>query len=213
MPDYPPPEACPGTPVTITLPEGMMLARVHSDGFAATAFNSTPAPTADRGGRFDSLDGDYGCLYAGEDGRVAVAEALLRDIPFPEGGPRQLPFRAIRNKSLSWLETTTALSLVSLRGADLGQVGQDVWLTKCEAVEYVRTRRWAAAIRRWAPDAAGFVWRSRRDEERLAYVFFEDRIPEDPFVAVGDPTPIDEGVGLVRVRKALLRHNVVLTRD
>lgn len=186
---------------------------MHSGDFAPTAFNPTPAPTADRGGRFDSLDGDYGYLYAGEDHYVAVAEALLRDVPFPEGGPRQLPFRVVRNRNLSWLETTRDLSLVSLRGADLGHVGQDVWLTKCEAAEYVQTRRWAAAIRRWVPDAAGFVWRSRRDEERLAYVFFDDRTPEGSFVAVGDPLPIDEGAGLVRVRKALLRHNVVLTRD
>lgn len=213
MPDYPPPEACPGTPVTITLPAGTRLARVHSDAFAATAFNPTPAPTADRGGRFDSLDGDYGYLYAGEDQHVAVAEALLRDVPFPEGGPRQLPFRAVRSKNLSWLETTGDLSLVSLRGADLGQVGQDVWLTKCEAAEYAQTRRWAAAIRRWVPDAAGFVWRSRRDEERLAYVFFDDRVPGEPFVVVGDPLSVDKGAGLVRVRKVLLQHNVVLTRD
>ncbi len=198
--------------MVVALPVGTLLVRVHSSRYEQAEFNPGASATADSGGRFDSLDGDYSHLYAGEDHAVAIAESLLRHVPFPSDGPRQLPRRVLEGLVLSALRTTCELDVVSLRGAHLGQINQDVWLTKCEAADYVETRRWAVAIRRWVPDASGFVWRSRRDEDRLAYVLFGDRTPGDALSPDGDPLPIDRGPGLVGVRRSLLRHNVVVGR-
>lgn len=196
----------------VAVPANTLLVRVHSVRFGPAEFNPNSCPTAEAGGRFDSLGGEYSYLYAGEDDDVAIAEALLRQVPFPSDGPRQLPRRVLENLVLSRLRTTRELQVVSLRGADLGQINQDVWLTKCEAADYVETRQWAAAIRTWAPDASGFVWRSRRDEDHLAYVLFGDRTPRECLALEGDLLPIDGGPGLVLVRRSLLRQNVVVAR-
>jgi hypothetical protein len=98
---------------------------------------------------------------------------------------------------------------VSLRGADLGHVGQDAWLTKCSAEHDAVTRRWAAAIRRWVPEAQGLVWRSFRDEDRYAYLLFGDRVGADTLVARSSLVA-DAGPGLLLVQQVLQRHNVVL---
>jgi hypothetical protein len=101
---------------------------------------------------------------------------------------------------------------VSLRGADLGQVGQDTWLTKCDMIDYPHTRTWGEAIRGWAPWAAGFVWRSRRDEDKLAYVFFDSVCGSDSFVDSGhDSLALDSKEGVARVQDLLRRYNVVLS--
>lgn len=194
------------------MPANTLLVRVHSVSFGPAEFNPNTSPTAEAGGRFDSLGGEYSHLYAGEDDDVAIAEALLRHVPFPSDGPRQLPRRALENLVLSRLRTSRELWVVSLRGADLGHINQDVWLTKCEAADYVETRQWAVAIRTWAPDASGFVWWSRRDEDHLAYVLFGDRTPRECLALEGDVLTIDGGPGLVLVRRSLLRHNVVVAR-
>lgn len=110
---------------------------------------------------------------------------------------------------ISELRIDKPLSLVSLHGADLGQVGQDPWLTKCSASEYSETRKWAKAIRSWVPAAQGLVWRSYRDEDRFAYVLFADRISAGALVEVSS-IPADTGAGLLLVQQVLQRHNAVL---
>ena len=194
-PNQPPPPRYGGTPSRFALPAGTTLTRVHSAAFGVTQFNPTLALDDLQGGRFDAAPGDeYAFLYAAEDDATAVSEALLRDLPADEYGARLLPRARLSELSISWLRATADLELVSLRsGQDLAAVGQDAWLTASPATEYTVTRRWASAIRGWAPWACGLTWRSYREPEGFAYVFFADRCPEGCFEEVTDGLPVPPG--------------------
>lgn len=220
MPNRPPPKAFDGTPRRFNLKAGTRLTRVHDARFAATSFNPIVADHHWGGGRFDATKDDpYGYLYAAGDDLCAVAEALLRDLPISAAGSRLLPRSALRQRKISWLAPIEDLELVRLlSGRDLAAVGQDSWLTKCDSKEYAFTRRWAQKLREWAPWAKGLVWRSRRDEESLAYVFFEDRCA-DGFAEVVDSvlTPpegnrLDREPGSSYVRVLLAEYSVTVFR-
>lgn len=218
MPNLPPPEAYRGKPARFHLKAGVRLARIHDARFVATAFNPTLADRHWGGGRFDATEDEpYSYLYAGADERCAVAEALLRELPILPSGSRSLSKKAVAGRKISWISTTENLTLVSLRsGQDLARLGQDSWLTKCEAKDYGFTRRWAHQIRAWAPWCQGFVWRSRLEEASLAYIFFEDRCPApfeehvDPVLTPPDGNRLDRDPGLSYLRKLLVRYNVAL---
>lgn len=209
MPPDAPPATCPGTPVIVTLSPGTALYRVHSSFFGSTSFNPTKADDPLKGGRFDSNDGSYAYLYAGQDFNTAIAEVLIRDMPTGPFPPRIFQRARILGLVLSELGVEQPLSLVSLHGADLGQVGQDAWLTKCGSEKYPETRRWVAAIRSWLPEAQGMVWRSFRDEDRFSYVLFADRIAPDTLVERSS-IPADSGSGRLLLEEVLQRHNVAL---
>ena len=208
MPNVPPDDAARVMPRVVTLGQGTTLTRMHSAELGAIEFNHRAANDPYQGGRFDSVDGEYGYLYAGQDADVAVAEVLLRDVP--PGQKRYLPCAAVRGRMLSEIVVGHPLDVVSLRGRDLGHIGQDTWLTKSEAADYPFTRRWAKAIRGWAPRAAGFAWRARHDEDREAYVLFDDRTPPGSLVFADSSRRTDAGVGLKEVRRILAGHNVML---
>lgn len=219
MPNVAPPDAYDGEPASWILPAGTSLSRVHNVTWGPCDFNPTLADRHWGGGRFDAtVEDQYGYLYAGSDDFVAVSEALLRDLPVDDHGARFLPRKLLVGRRLGWLRSRVDLDLVSLRsGRDLGAVGQDTWLTQAPSSEYCFTRRWGHAIRSWAPWAAGFVWYSRREPDGLAYVFFEDRCPPDPFEGqvAGTPLPVadsnlDAGVGHIYVRELLERYRVTL---
>ena len=148
-PDQPPPTRYLGAPRRFQLLADTVLTRLHKARFGVTDFNPTVARSAYAGGRFDATPDDaYPFLYGADDDATAVSETLLRDVPSDEHGDRILP----------------------------AAVGQDTWLTT--ASEYALTRRWASAIREWAPWAQGLTWRSRREPDGFAYVLFADRCPE-----------------------------------
>ena len=178
-PSQSPPTQYEGTPSLFRLPAETVLTRLHSAQFEVTDFNPTVAQDAIQGGRFDGTPQDeYAFLYAASDDATAVSEALLRDIPIDERGARLLPASRLRELRIGWLRTTRELQLVSLRsGVDLAAVGQDTWLTTAAAADYAMTRRWATAIREWAPWAQGFTWRTHREPAGFAYVLFADRCP------------------------------------
>lgn len=201
---------------------GTRLSRVHSASFEPTEFNQSVAASNLRGGRFDATPEDqYAFLYAASDDATAIAEVLLRDLPIDRRGAQLLPARALRNRQLSWIEPTTDLPLVSLRsGEDLAAVAQDQWLVSSPASEFAMTRRWALAIRAWAPWAAGFAWPAHREPSGTAYVFFGDRCPTGCFEVVTadvllppDARAIDEGPGAIYVREILSRYRVTLFEE
>lgn len=215
MPNHPPPDDPPGKPAVAVLPPGTVLSRVHSRAFSATAFNPTPADPHWGGGRFDStLDDPYGFLYAASDDECAICEALLRDLPLDSAGGRLLPRAAVNDRVLSRITVAADLRLVSLcDGKELARLGQgDDWLVACPSAEYGYTRRWGHAIRRWAPKTAGFVWRSRRDPSKRAYVLFEDRMNdaiEESRRGLPPATgglPLDHGIGEKYLREILARY-------
>lgn len=219
MPNIPPPEKPPAAPALVSVPAGTRLSRVHSSRFGACQFNPTLADSHWGGGRFDATEADpYGFLYAGADDECAVCEALLRDLPL-EAGSRLLPRVALAGRSLSRLLLSSNVTVVSLSsGKDLARIGQgDNWLVSCPAAEYGFTRRWARAIRSWSPAAEGFVWPSRRDASKVAYVFFEDRLSaklvddrNDPLFEAGG-LALDSVVGEKYLLTLLAEYRVTLS--
>ncbi|MDE0116747.1 MAG: RES family NAD+ phosphorylase [bacterium] len=220
-PEQHPPPRYQGTPHRYLLREGTTLTRIHGSLFGAGEFNPTVASSPFGGGRFDSTPGDeYGCLYASEDDATAVCETLLRDLPADDYGSRILPDTRLRGLRMSRLRTTYHLELVALRtGKDLAAIGQDTWLTAAPASKYAATRQWATAIRTWSPWAAGLTWRSHREPEGFAYVFFGDRCPNGCFEEEDRDLPLphqtwdlDDGPARLYIEEILTSYRVVLTR-
>ena len=214
-----PPEHYDGQPRSFLLTAGTRLSRIHSSTFALTAFNPTIARSRLQGARFDATPDDpYGFLYAAESDATAVSEVLLRDLPLDPRGARLLPRARLSNLRIGWLTSTRDLALVSLRsGQDLAAVGQDTWLTTASAREYPLTRSWSAAIRTWAPWCSGLTWRSHREPEGFAYVFFEDRCPTGCLAEVTEETPLpmaarqlEGGIGRLYLERILESYRVAL---
>lgn len=196
-----PPLTAPSAARFEELPLGTVLWRIHSKNFSATEFNPTPAKSVYSGGRFDSVDGAYSYLYAGGEVQGAVVEVLLRDVPAssaPAGAA--LPDAKLANRVLSPIALRRPITLLALHGPGLLALGQDKWLTGCDAHEYPHTREWAYSMREWYPKARGFSWRSRLDDSQMSYVLFGDRVSADTLIKQ------DRGVALPTLRgKKILR--------
>lgn len=175
MPNRKPYSRCPGSPLYKALYAGDMLYRLHRDRFNGNQFNFAKAESPYEGGRFDSFDGSYGYLYAGDTPEVCFDETLLRDKPGDDAGVRTIPRRDVKDRLLSKLVLGHETRVLDLSCTDgLVAMGQDQWLTESDADYYPHTRVWAGAMREWAPDAAGFVWRARHNRDDLSYIFFSD---------------------------------------
>ena len=185
MPLARPPRRPPAIPHFRPLPAGTRMWRVHDQRYAATAFNPKEADVNFDGGRFDGTDRDcYNTYYAGLEAATALAEKLLRDIPFNEEGYRTIRRVLVRGRRASAVETTKDLTLVDLcSGEALAAVAQDTWLVQAEPRDYHATRRWAAWIREQAPTAHGLIWPSKREGGRAALVLFGDRCSGDCLIA------------------------------
>ena len=206
MPAYPPPPSAPNRAKTAVLPAGTALFRVHSAHFAPDAFNPTDPGAAPGGGRFDSVGGQPAYLYAALTPRAAIAEALLRSVPFDARGVRQLPRVALLGRRLSEIRTTAPLRVVQLHGEGLARLGQDVWLVHCDAAEYESTRAWGAAILRWNPSAAGLAWHPRHDDDGMAVCLYEGRTAGG--LEVVRTLDLASGEGLAVARSTLIAFGI-----
>ena len=212
MPPTTPPRRCAGRPVTHVVPAGAYLYRVYPHLVRGPLdFNPTAAGTSPRHGRFDSIDGSYAYLYAAATPYGALAEALLRTHRGPSRSERLLPVADLARYSLARLRLERPLPTLSLQGADVGHVCQDIWLTTCDAPEYPLTREWATAMRRWCPDVVGFRWRGRKDIDEISYVLFADRVRATPLTVVGPSYSLAGGTGLALTTAVLERHNVTVS--
>lgn len=208
-----PPANYTGRARTTTLAAGTILSRVHQTRFGACDFNPHGSEVLWGGGRFDSTPDDpYAFLYAGETDDVAVAEALLRDIDADDHGSRFLSKKYWRGRALSRVRTTADVKLISLRsGKDLGAIGQDTWLTTCNAGEYPFTRAWAHWLRSQTSDSAGLVWYAKREPGQQSFILFKDRCPTNLLEDAPGPLTGDclfeqrEGFQWLRTTLALYR--------
>lgn len=221
MANLQPPPSYSGTPAVTTLPAGTVLFRIHAASRPADMFRTVPSHRYYGGGRFDATaDDEYPFMYAGESVEVAIAETLLRDLPFDPAGVFQLPLVKIRGRRISAVSTTSSLTLVNLQSAaGLAAVSQDPWLTTCDPSYYAQSRHWAHWIRGQAPGACGYVWMSRCEPTQRAFVFFGDRMPPGAITAVsdvrlplGDEAVLDSSQGRRALRRRLAVYNVALTR-
>ncbi|MDA5285309.1 RES family NAD+ phosphorylase [Streptomyces sp. NPDC054904] len=205
-----PPSAYELRPRYHVLPMGTLLWRVHTAARPAEEFNPRPADLHFGGSRFDSTVLDpYPFLYAGDSATTALAETLLRSMPFdPERGLRLVPYAAVHGRALSVMRTRCEVSLVSLIDEhDLAAVCQDSGLLEDEQ-DYPKARRWAGEIRVQAPASMGLIWQSRRNRPRHALVLFGDRF------AACDGKPLetlpDDGIEDLGSRAGVERVNALL---
>lgn len=180
-----PPPPVPMRPALTVLPAGAELWRCHTTRFPATGFNPVLSHRHFAGGRFDgTADDAYRFLYAAPEPLTALAETLLRDVPYSDAGVRVVPWALAAPRSLSRLTVTEELTLVRLvTQADLAAVFQDASLLEGGDERYGATRFWAQEIRRYAPGAHGMVWQSRRNRPCHALVLFGDRCGDEPLKA------------------------------
>ncbi|MCY7417301.1 MAG: RES family NAD+ phosphorylase [Chloroflexi bacterium] len=194
-----------------------MLWRIHGDGHGAAAFRDTGAEIKrvdprmyGNEGRFDCQAGEYGYLYAAETKASTIVEAFLRGQVVRDATARFLRRARLTERVLSRVRLTTELPLVDLRGAaGLGRVGQDAWLSACDEEDYPITQQWAAALRRWAPGAAGLAWMSKRDNLQEVVVLLSDRIPAGAITAQVERR-LDSPLGVSLMQKVLAEFNVTL---
>jgi hypothetical protein len=186
----PPPDKYRGTPGRSSLRPGTVLWRVQPEQFPALSFNSRPADRHWGGGRFDCTADDwYPFLYAGLAQETALAETLLRSLPFPGNGhKRTLLYQQVEGRQLHALELRQELTLLSLVSTpDLAAIRQeDGWLVESDGKDYAFTRLWGHWLRKVAPWAQGLIWSSHRNLGQPAIALFGDRCPGD---ALGPAEP------------------------
>jgi hypothetical protein len=199
-----------------SIPAGTKLWRIHSGApdRHVLSLNRTPAHPV-HGGRFDSPDGSFHYSYFGDDISVCIAETYCRSLPLDDSVPRILRRKKLEGRVLSQVQVTTAFPVALLHGRHLAAIGQDLWLTKCDPVDYPRTQQWAAAVLS-GTEVHGIKYRARNDEDRFSVVM-TIRADTDPPVAladlmavVRDPIPLDDASGLELVRSHLAVYNATL---
>jgi hypothetical protein len=198
-----------------SLPAGTLLWRVHRRTHPAGEFNARGSDTLWGGGRFDgTTQCPYPYLYAAFAQATAVAETMLRSMPFVGRRPRILPRAAVQGRRLSALTLAADVDLLALTTTPaLAGVGQDEWLVHAEPVFYAQTRDWAHWMRDRTPWAQGLIWPSKRDLGQEAIILFGDRCAPSllsPAPAAG--CDLDDEPGRVWLNALLADYRVHLNR-
>ena len=137
------------------LPSGTQLWRVHRADRDVSDYRKSGAHPYFGPGRFDAMPPDeFPFLYAADHDTTALAEVMLRDLPYDQVGDVLLPWAALQGLMLSCLEITAPLQLVSLvSAADLAAVAQDVRLVNNVGDDQAWSRHWTQWLRHTVPGA------------------------------------------------------------
>lgn len=162
----------------ISLSAGHLLWRVTPMQYLDDLFRTDVVDTkadGQTGGRFDPTpECLYPYTYVALDPLTAIAETLLRNAEYQAGG-QLLPRAKYRERAVSVLEPTRALSLVTLSDLqDLAAARQDTWLVHADAEQYPLTRRWGHWFRECSERADGLIWPSKRNPHGRAILLFGD---------------------------------------
>ncbi|MFH8381753.1 RES family NAD+ phosphorylase [Kitasatospora sp. NPDC018058] len=160
------------------IPAGTELWRVHKSHYAPDQFNDRLSDIHFDGGRFEGTALDpYHYLYLARTPLTALAESMLRSVPYGRDGRREVGYAVAHGRSLSCLRARHDLTLASLKtGPDLAAVCQESLLD--DERNYAVSRRWSSEIRAQAPDAQGLLWDSRRNRGEDVLMLYRDRVEQ-----------------------------------
>jgi hypothetical protein len=216
MSDQRRPPAHPCGDIELTgLDAGTRLWRVHPTRVPASEFRAVPSDDLFGGGRFDSTSKDlYPYLYTAFAPETALCETLLTGLGFGPRKVRQLPRAQVNGRSISAVEITVPLKLISLvKTTNLVSLCQsDDWLLRADGHEYAQTREWAHWLRAQEPAAQGLVWQSRHNLMERSVVLFGDRCPPDSVVANEETIELGDCPGADYLNRTLQEYRVVIAR-
>lgn len=166
------------------LPAGTILHRIHAaviSGVSApsTAFN----PGLGRPARFSPISNGKGnpipTMYLAETFETAVFETIFHEVPVTTNALlKTVKKQDIDDRAYSRLSLTMPVSVATLSAPDLKRWGVTrADLLESEAICYLDTARWAEAVWKTDPLAAGLEWTSKQADDGKAFMFFGDRVP------------------------------------
>lgn len=187
MAKLPPPDAnFPTLPLQVDLHDPSVLYRVSTHNTGEPYFGRS------RGNRFDDPSAKkasrFGTCYLGFDLTVAIAESLLHDAT-PKNGRFEVPVSEIDARYV-FRFAGPELRLANLTGTILLALGGSGEISG--TTNYTLTHKWARAVYDHPEQVDGFLYMSRRVNDRLAVVLFE-RDPKNP-LALMPSKPVGLGV-------------------
>lgn len=162
------------------LDQGVVLYRIHRTRNAPLHYGRESEP--DRRQRWDAPDASYGVCYLAEEGHIAFAETLLRDLTLDA-----LPEAEIEVRSLTRLRVRAPLRLVAMHGKALRAHGADRAVVQGT---YAITWQWSGAFHGHADAPDGIYYRARHDDSGFSVALFEragDRVECLDTVGLSDP--------------------------
>lgn len=142
---------------------GVVLNRIHRSRNAPLYFGRDSDP--ERRQRWDSPDASYGVCYMADEGHIAFAETLLRDLTLEAIADAELKVR-----SLARLRVRTPLRLVAMHGKALWAQGAAASVVQGP---YPITGEWSAAIHAHPSEPDGTYYRARYDDSGFSIGLFE----------------------------------------
>jgi hypothetical protein len=144
-------------------------------------------------------------MYAACQESTALAEVMLRSVPFQRKEHRILSYDAVSRRRLSPIVTQAELRLISVTSTrNLAAVCQDDWLIFSSPVDFPKTRAWTRWLRTLDPHAHGIIWTTRRDLPEKSLLLFGDRcVPGDIQQSELGARDLDTASGLLWVNEKL----------
>jgi hypothetical protein len=164
---------------------GTILYRIHRSRHAPLHFGRPDDPH--RRQRWDAPDASYGVCYLSEEGRIAFAETLLRDLQLEAVQEAELTIR-----SLARIHVRAPLQLVAMHGRSLRPLAADASVVHGP---YHTTGAWSAALHTHADSPDGIRYRARHDDSGFSIALFErarDRVEHLDSVRLLDPAQARE---------------------
>ena len=156
----PPPDLDERSPLLYTLESGAFIFRLHRAGFSPLYFGKTG------GNRFDSPDGSFGVLYAGEDEYCCFIETCGQST-----GTASVSGAFLDERHQAEMKLTAPMNLIDLvSSGGLPRIGADGRLMDGS---HAVAQRWSAALRKHPSKPDGILYRARHDPAKLAFAIFE----------------------------------------
>ena len=197
-----PPAASTLDPLTANWVKGLEVFHIHSATVAPNAFNPNTSPGRGRFHPFLARRLPVPTWYGNTTADGAIAEVIFQNAAF-DAAPRLVRRQLLQGRVLSRLTPTRDLRLADLTGHGLRRLGlKRSQLLDTDAEQYEATARWGQALYRSRRRPVGIVWVSRQFDRSSSLVLFGDRVAPADLQLLGEPLPLFEGPGYLRVLEA-----------